>query len=55
MNFSRDPYYEPIIVVHDKVLISRGGRHPKMFGTTNLLKHLWLNHASDHGSLETTE
>ena len=36
-------------------LISRGGKNPKIFGTTNLLKHLRLNHTSKYSSLEAAE
>ena len=38
-----------------KVLISRGGKNLKTFGTTNLLKCLRLNHTSKYSSLEATE
>ena len=38
-----------------KVEISRGGKNPKTLETTNLLKHLQLNHISQYSSLETAE
>ena len=38
-----------------KVLISRGGKILKTFGTTNLLKCLRLNHSSKYSSLEAAE
>lgn len=44
-----------VICNYCKVSISRGGKNPKTFGTTNLLKHLRLNHASEYASLEASE
>ena len=38
-----------------KVLISRGGKNLKIFGTTNLLKCLRLNHMARYSSLEAAE
>ena len=38
-----------------KVLISRGGKNLKTFGTTNLLKCLRMNHMSKYSSLEAVE
>ena len=38
-----------------KVLISRGGKNLKIFGTTNLLKCLRLNHTAKYSSLEAAE
>jgi len=38
-----------------KMTISRGGKNPKTFGTTNLLKHLQLNHTSEYSNLEAAE
>ena len=37
------------------VLISRGGKNSRTFGTMNLLKHLRLNHTSKYCSLGATE
>ena len=37
------------------VSVSRGGKNPKTFGTTNLFKHLCLNHASEYTRLEASE
>lgn len=38
-----------------KVSISRGRKNLKTIGTTNLLKHLRLNHTVEYSSLEATE
>ena len=40
---------------HYKVTISRGGKNPKMFGTTNSQKYLRLNHTLEYSSLEVSE
>ena len=32
-----------------------GGRNPKTYGTTNLLKHLGFNHKSDYSTLQAEE
>ena len=37
------------------VSVSRGGKNPKTFGTTNLSKHLGLNHASEYTHLEASK
>ena len=44
-----------VTIAYCKVTISRGGKNLKMFGTTNLLKHLKLNHTSEYHSLKAIE
>ena len=40
---------------HCKSLLSRGGKNPKTYGTTNLLKHLRLNHEAEYSTLQAEE
>ena len=40
---------------HCKSLLSRGGKNPKTYGTTNLLKHLRLNHEAEYSALQAAE
>ena len=37
------------------ISVTRGGKNPKTFGTTNLFKHSRSNHASEYTCLEASE